>query len=62
MAQFDFSQAGSGRQINCCIGGLTGPKDNSWIRYMIEQSIETLFEAKRKGPNSVEIQQYVRQP
>ncbi len=56
MAQFDFSQIGSGRQIRCCIGGLTGPKDTSQIRNMIEQSIETIFEAKKKGPDSIEFQ------
>lgn len=58
MERFDFSQLGSGRQVKCCIGGLTGPNDLSQIRYMIDQSIETIFEAKRKGPNSVEIQVY----
>ncbi|HEY8349954.1 MAG TPA: diguanylate cyclase [Clostridia bacterium] len=56
MSQFDFSRIGSGRQVKCCIGGVTGPNDLSKIRKMIDQSIEVIHEAKGKGPNSVEIQ------
>lgn len=56
MDRFDFSQVGSGRQVKCCIGGVTGPNDLSKIRKMIDQSIDAIYEAKGKGPNSVEFQ------
>ncbi|HOQ08088.1 MAG TPA: diguanylate cyclase [Clostridiales bacterium] len=56
MARFDFSQTGCSRQVKCGIGGVTGPKDLSKIRKMIDQSIDAICEAKRKGPNSIEFQ------
>lgn len=58
LAQFDFSQVGCQKQVACCIGGLIGRKDASKIRDMIEQSIDTIFDAKEKGPNSIEFQAF----
>lgn len=58
MARFDFSQIGCQKQVACCIGGLVGRKDSLRLRGMIEQSIDTIFEAKKKGPNSIEFQAF----
>jgi diguanylate cyclase (GGDEF)-like protein len=54
MEQHDFGTEGCGKQMGCYIGGLAGlNSDVTGIRSMIEQSIESINEAREKGKNSV---------
>ncbi|HEX2947565.1 MAG TPA: diguanylate cyclase [Clostridia bacterium] len=54
MDRYDFSSIGCEKQMGCYIGGVVGlNKDVSSIRSMIEQSIESINEAREKGKNSV---------
>jgi diguanylate cyclase (GGDEF)-like protein len=60
MEEYDWNETGCGRKVSCYIGGLIGGrKDVANIRYMIEQSIETINEARKGGsPNAVAIRFY----
>lgn len=61
MNHFDYSAIGCDRQVGCSIGGLIGqPATVSDIRNMIESSIETIIQAKRKGSYPVIIQPYMK--
>jgi len=61
MAQYDFGSLGCGKQMGCYIGGLAGlNKDVTSVRSMIEQSIESINEAREKGKNSVVIHSLAR--
>ncbi len=56
MQRYDFGSAGCGKQMGCYIGGLVGlNKDVASVRSMIEQSIESINEAREKGKNSIVI-------
>lgn len=57
MKDFDFSSVGCKKQIGCYIGGLSGQqKTVADIRRMIENSIEVINQARKKGSNSIAIQ------
>ena len=59
MNNYDFSSIGCPRQVGCYIGGLVGHRINiSDIRKIIEDSIESLNQSRKKGPNSITIDSY----
>lgn len=59
MKTFDFSSIGCPKQMGCYIGGLVGhPHTITEIRKVIEDSNETINEARKKGPNSISIKSY----
>lgn len=54
MNNYDFSSIGCPKQMGCYIGGLVGHHINiSDIRKLIEDSIESLNHARKKGSNSI---------
>lgn len=60
MEAYDFSSIGCLTQMGCYIGALVGKhKDNLNIRNMIENSIESIGKARKKGENSVFIEEYI---
>jgi len=59
MKNFDFPSIGCNRQIGCYIGGLIGQRKNvESIRLMVEQSIESINDARKHGQNSISLQAY----
>jgi diguanylate cyclase (GGDEF)-like protein len=57
MNNYDFSRIGCPKQMGCYIGGLVGHHINiSDIRKIIEDSIESLNQARKKGSNSINIE------
>ncbi len=60
MEQYDFSVHGCEKQMGCYIGGLVvGQKSLQEIRSIIESSIETINEARKKGTNGIVIRSYM---
>lgn len=59
LSAFDFDSIACPRQMGCYIGGLTAAhQDIGDIRQFIEDSIEVIEHARKKGPNSVVIGSY----
>ncbi|MDQ0059139.1 diguanylate cyclase [Paenibacillus harenae] len=59
MKAFDFNSIGCPKQMGCYIGGLVGPvRTMTEIRNVIEDSIETINDARKMGPNSIAIESY----
>ncbi|MCR2807356.1 diguanylate cyclase domain-containing protein [Paenibacillus soyae] len=57
---FDFAAIGCPRAMGCYIGGLVGyPRTVLDIRSIIEHSIETLDQARAKGPNAYAIEPFI---
>jgi diguanylate cyclase (GGDEF)-like protein len=59
MKNYDFAKIGCPKQMGCYIGGLVGHhKRITDIRKVIEDSIETINLARKKGPNSISIESF----
>lgn len=59
MIAFDFNSIGCPKQMGCYIGALVGSvRSIAEIRKVIEDSIETINEARKEGPNSIAIESY----
>jgi diguanylate cyclase (GGDEF)-like protein len=57
MKKFDFASIGCLKPMGCYIGGLVGPYKNiADLRKIIEDSIEIINHARKKGPNSITIE------
>ncbi len=59
MKSYDFSNIGCNKEMGCYIGGLVGhPKTVTDIRKIIEDSIEVINHARKRGPNSIALESY----
>lgn len=57
MKNFDFASIGCPKPMGCYIGGLVSHHENiADIRKLLEDSIETIDCARKKGPNSITIE------
>lgn len=60
MKQFNFASIGCERQMGCYIGGIISrARSITDIRNMMEQSIELINHARKKGPNSIAIESVI---